>query len=222
MILSAVRTRPAMPFIDISVPISSRVPTWPGNPPVVIEPVRRIAAGGSSNLSRLSLGTHTATHVDAPRHFLPDGAGADELRLCDLVGPCEVLDMGEAAPGQGVTAALLARVAGVTPLPRVLLKTRNAILWDGRPFSQEFVHLTPDAAEWLVTRGVRVVGIDYLSVERFKLPGAPVHHALLGAGVIIIEGLNLAHVAPGRYELICLPLLVEGADGAPARVILRK
>lgn len=212
-----------MEFIDISVPISSLIPVWPGNPGVDIEPVSRIANGASSNVSRMSLGTHTATHIDAPRHFLAGGAGVDELSLADLVGPCQVVEIATAADApDGITAADLQRACGGSPPPRLLLKTRNSRLWDGRGFSREFAHLTPDAAEWIVGAGVRVVGIDYLSIERFKAPGAPVHRTLLGAGVIIIEGLNLAAVTPGSYELMCLPLLVSGADGAPARAILRR
>lgn len=211
-----------MEFIDISVPISSQTPIWPGNPGLDVRPSSRIADGASSNVSRLTLGTHTASHVDAPRHFLPDGRPVDELKLEDLVGPCQVLDLREVEVGGGIDVPALERAAGRTPLPRLLCKTRNAALWDGRPFSREYVHLTPGAAEWLVEKGVRVVGIDYLSIERYKAEGAPVHHTLLGAGVVIIEGLHLADVAPGSYELICLPLKIAGADGAPARVILRK
>jgi arylformamidase len=211
-----------MEFIDISVPISSRIPIWPDNPGVALEPVQRIAAGGVANVSGLSLGTHTGTHVDAPWHFLDDGPRVDELSLAQLVGPCEVVDVTAAVkPADGVTAAVLQRACGSPPAPRLLVRTGNSELWDGRGFSSEYSHLTPDAAEWIVAAGVRVIGIDYLSVERYKAPGAPVHRTLLGAGVIIIEGLNLAEVAPGSYELICLPLRVAGADGAPARVILR-
>lgn len=213
-----------MEFIDISVPISSRIPIWPGNPGLEFEAVNRIAEGASSNVSRVSLGTHTATHVDAPRHFLEDGVGVDELPLADLVGPCRVLDFRQVPLGEGITAGALDRAVAGRPAERLLLKTRNSELWDGRSFSREFVHLTPDGAEWMLEAGVRVVGIDYLSVERFKAAGAPVHRALLGARVIIIEGLNLVQVEAdgGPYELICLPLRLPGADGAPARVILRR
>jgi arylformamidase len=210
-----------MEFIDISVPISSRIPIWPGNPGVSLEPIQRISQGAAANVSSLSLGTHSGTHVDAPWHFLDQGARADELPLGQLVGPCRVIarDTGTAA---GVTAAELQRLAGSPAPERLLLKTGNSELWQRGQFSSAYAHLTPDGAEWIVTHGVRVIGIDYLSIERFEAEGAPVHRTLLGAGVIIIEGLNLADVTPGPYELICLPLRVAGADGAPARVVLRR
>jgi arylformamidase len=206
-----------MEIIDISVRISSQMPIWPGNPGVEISPARRIADGASSNVSHLQLGTHTGTHVDAPRHFLDGRAGVDELPLEVLIGPCEVLEFKDSS---GITADDLRRAAGSAPPSRLLLKTRNSTLWDGRAFSRDFAHLTADAAEWLVSAGVRLVGIDYLSIERFKAEGAPVHRTLLGADVIIIEGLNLANVSAGPYDMICLPLKLAGGDGAPARVVL--
>jgi arylformamidase len=209
-----------MQIIDISVPISSQMPTWPGNPATQISAFKRIAQGASSNVSQVMLGSHTGTHVDAPRHFLDGRAGVDELPLDVLIGPCRVLELPDAT---GITADdLRAAAAGSPPGARLLLKTRNSALWDGRPFSSDFAHLTPDGAEWLVAAGVRLVGIDYLSIERFKAQGAPVHHILLGADVVIIEGLNLANVTAGPYEMICLPLKLAGADGAPARVVVSR
>lgn len=213
-----------MPFLDISLPLTADLPAWPGSPTVRLEPVDRRARGDAANTSRLVLGSHSGTHVDAPRHFLDEGPGVDALPLDTLIGPCEVVEAGPDSPAGtngGIGAAALQRSAG-TPTPRrLLLKTSNSELWSRPAFTPDFVYLEPDAAEWLVASGVRLVGVDYLSIERFKRPGAPAHHILLRAGVVIVEGLNLAGVAPGSYELICLPLRLPGADGSPARVILR-
>jgi arylformamidase len=214
-----------MPIIDISLPLSAQLPTWPGNAPFEWTPVKRLASGGSSNVSRLVLGSHSGTHVDAPRHFFDDGEGVGELSLDVLMGPCRVVEVeGDTFPagqGRGIGLPELRRAAG-SPPERLLLKTRNSTLWARDDFSPDFASLTPEAAAWAVAHGVRLVGIDYLSIERFKSPGAPTHHTLLAAAVVVIEGLNLADVAPGAYELICLPLRIPGADGAPARVVLRR
>ncbi|HSL20731.1 MAG TPA: cyclase family protein [Vicinamibacterales bacterium] len=207
-----------MKIIDISQLLSSRIHVWPGNPPFALEPVQSIAGGDSANVSRLVLGSHTGTHVDAPRHFFAEGVGVDELALAQLIGPCRVVDTGGT---RNITAADLQRAVGPIAPERLLLKTGNGRLWQQPGFSTEFAHLTADAAQWVVTAGVRLVGIDYLSIEEYHKPGAPAHHALLGAGVIVIEGLDLAAVAPGTYELICLPLRIAGADGAPVRAVLR-
>ena len=208
-----------MRFVDISLPLSSRLPTWPGNTAFQLEPVARIAEGAPANVSRLVSGTHSGTHVDAPRHFLDQGRAVDELSLHELIGPCAVVEL-DAPLGTTISQPALARAAGARPASRLLLKTRNSTLWQRAEFTPDFVSLAPDAAAWLVAQDVRVMGIDYLSIETFGRAGAPAHHALLGAGVIVIEGLDLAAVAPGSYELICLPLRLAGADGAPARVVL--
>lgn len=208
-------------IIDISLPLSSRLPTWPGNAPYQFEPVKRMASGDSANVSRVVLGTHSGTHVDAPRHFMDAGRAVDELPLDSLIGPCRVVDV-PVAPGRSpITAAEIARGAGSPPARRLLLKTPNSSLWSSGAFTPDFAYVTPEAARWIVNAGVRLVGVDYLSIEEFKKPGAPAHHILLEAGVVIIEGLNLAAVTPGDYELVCLPLRIEDSDGAPARVVLR-
>lgn len=208
-------------IIDVSLPYSPRLPTWPGNAPYEFQPVKRLASGDSSNVSRIQLGTHSGTHVDAPRHFLNDGRSVDQLDLAGLVGPCLVAEIPVAPGRMPITPVDLERAVGRAAPERLLLKTPNSRLWSTSDFSPDFAFISPEAARWLVTSGVRLVGIDYLSVEEFRKPGAPTHHVLLSAGVIIIEGLNLAHVEPGRYELVCLPLLLEGSDGAPARAILQ-
>lgn len=207
-----------MPLIDVSLRLSGHLPTYPGNPPFRLEPVKRIAAGDSSNVSSLDLGTHTGTHVDAPRHFFPDRPGVDALPLDVLIGPARVVHV----PGcRGVGAREL-EGADLDGVSRVLIRTDNSERWaSASEFDPAFAYLAEDGARYLVARGVRLVGVDYLSVERFKAPGAPTHHVLLGAGVVIVEGLNLSSAAAGDYELMCLPLRIADADGAPARAVLR-
>ena len=207
-----------MNLIDVSVPLDSNVPTYPGNTPFSIEPVLRTGKGDRANVSTLHMSAHTGTHVDAPWHSLNDGGRTESLSLDVLVGPARVVEL---PVHRGITADDLAPLdlAGET---RVLLKTPNSELWRSSDFHADFVGVTESGAKYLVERGVKLVGIDYLTVEVFRTPGAPAHHALLGAGVVIIEGLNLREVEPGRYDLICLPLRVVGCDGAPARVVLRR
>jgi arylformamidase len=205
-------------LLDVSVPLAPGIPVYPGNPEFELQPVKRIADGASSNVSRLVLGTHTATHVDAPKHFFDDGPGADRLPLDLLIGRARVVEVSRRG---GITANDLAAAALREDL-RVLLKTPNSALWNGTAFKQDYTYLTEEGARYLVEQGVKVVGVDYLSVEQFKKPGAPAHRTLLSSSTVIIEGLNLSEVEPGMYELFCLPLRIEGADGAPARVVLRR
>lgn len=210
---------PAAPrFLDVSVPLGTGIPAYPGNPAFELQPVKRIAEGGSSNVSRLVLGTHTGTHVDAPWHFFDDGPGADALALELLIGRARVIQIGRRG---GIGREDLAG-AGLREDIRVLLKTANSGFWSGEPFRPDYAHLTEAGAKYLVEQGVKVVGIDYLSIEEFKKPGAPAHRALLSAGVVIIEGLNLAAAEEGAYEMYCLPLRIVGGDGAPARVVLKR
>jgi arylformamidase len=205
-------------FIDVSVPLASGLATYPGNPEFELHAIKRIAAGGSSNVSRLVLGTHTGTHVDAPRHFFDDGASVDALPLDLLIGRARVIQISRRG---GITREDLSS-AGLREDVRLLLKTANSGFWSGGPFREDYTHLTEPGARYFVEQGVKVVGIDYLSVEQFKKPGAPAHRALLSAGIIIIEGLNLADAEAGMYDMYCLPLRVAAADGAPARVVLKR
>jgi arylformamidase len=206
-------------LVDVSVPLQPGIATYPGNPEFELQPIKRVAAGESSNVSRLVMGTHTGTHVDAPRHFFDDRAGVDALALELLIGPAQVVDVPLSG---GITEEHLAG-AGLGEQVRLLLRTPNSALWSSaRGFQQDYTYLTEGAARYLVARGIKVVGVDYLSVEQFKKPGAPAHHALLGDNVVIIEGLNLSDAEPGQYEMYCLPLRVTGADGAPARVVLKR
>jgi len=204
-------------FIDVSVPLKTGMPAFPGNPEFELHAVKRIAEGGSSNVSRLVLGTHTGTHVDAPRHFFDNAATVDALALDLLIGRTRVVEI---AKRGGITRDDLA-AANLREDLRVLLKTPNSAFWNEPAFRQDFTYLDESAASYLVEQGVKVIGIDYLSVEQFKKPGAPAHRALLSRNAIIIEGLNLSDAAPGMYEMYCLPLPVTGGDGAPARVVLR-
>jgi len=205
-------------LLDVSVPLAAGMPAYPGNPDFELQPIKRIADGGSSNVSRLVLGTHTGTHIDAPKHFFDDAGGVDTLPLDLLIGRARVIDISRRG---GIGAEDLA-AAGLREDIRVLLRTPNSRLWNTSTFHEDYTHVTEAGARYLVDQGVKVVGIDYLSVEQFKLPGAPAHRMLLGNGVIIIEGLNLAEAEAGMYEMYCLPLPVSGGDGAPARVVLKR
>lgn len=190
-----------MRFIDITAPLGPGTPVYPGDPPVDLTPLPATSSTGGFTLSRLTLGTHAGTHVDPPAHLLPGGTTVDRLALETLIGPAWLLDVDRGRPVTAADLAILPRRSR-----RLLLRT------GGRPLSEEAAHL-------IVRRGVRLVGVDGLSVDPVETPG-PVHRLLLAGGVIIVEGLVLVGVPPGRYGLLCLPLrLVEG-DGAPARVVL--
>lgn len=196
-------------IIDISIPVRPGMVTYPGDPTVTLERVVSIAEGGVVNLSRLDFGVHSGTHVDAPVHFIDGAAGAESLPLDVLIGPVRVLDL-TAAERLDASA-----FEGVELRERVLLKTRNSELWERDTFADEFLALTEDGARALIDAGVRLVGIDYLSIG-----DEAAHQALLGAGVVAIEGLDLRAVEPGEYRLVCAPLKLVGSDGAPARTLL--
>ncbi len=194
------------------------MPIYPGDPGFRRDEVRSMDKGDDLTLSRLDLGSHTGTHVDAPSHFIPGGPTLDQMPLENLVGPARVLDLRHV---KGAISTGDLEVHGPRRGERLLLRTSNSELWARPTFQPEFVHLSTGAARLLVDRGVRTVGVDYLSVEGFGVREAPVHHVLLGAGIGIIEGLNLLEVQPGDgYGLYCLPLRVMGTEGAPARAVL--
>ncbi len=205
-----------MRIFDISVPISCNLPTFPGDPPARIEPVTRLERGDTANVSYLTLSTHCGTHIDVPRHYSDNGFSVDELPLPLLVGKARVVEV-HGMPA--IDRTVLARLP-VRGEERLLIRTGNSALWASRGFVEEYAHLTEDGARYLLEAGVRLVGIDYLSIERFESSGE-VHRLLLGNGVVILEGLNLEGIAPGSYELICLPLSIKGGDGAPVRAVLR-
>jgi len=204
-----------MKIHDISITLSPKMAVWPGDDPFHVAPAQSIARGDHCNVSKLQIGSHCGTHVDAPLHFIDGATGVDAIDLQKLAGPAEVLDC---TGMKSVTAASLrGRLRpGVIPL----LKTDLSSLPDTAPFRPDYVFITTDAAELLVAAGVPAVGIDYLSVAGSGEAGAATHRTLLGAGLAVIEGLRLARVQPGRYTLVCLPLKIEGCDGAPARAIL--
>lgn len=207
-----------MKIYDVSVPISATMPTYPGDPPVSIEPASQIAKGAVANISRLSFGDHTGTHLDPPIHFVPGGKTVDQLDLNTLYGPAVVVDLTHVEKAIG--AADLEGVKLAPGTVRILCKTRNSELWDRPGFQKDFVAFGWDAAQWLVQRGVKLIGIDYLSAEVFGTTEPNTHRILLGAGVIIVEGLDLREIAPGVYTLACLPLKIKDGDGGPARAIL--
>jgi len=207
-----------MKLIDITVPLDSNLPVYPGNTPFTIQPIKRLANGDSSNVSTLHLSAHSGTHVDAPRHFFDDGPGVEALPLELLVGRTRVV---EVFSRKAICPEDLAALDLSDDL-RILFKTANSRLWGSAEFRTDYIGMTEAGARHLVERGMKVVGVDYLSVEEFKKPGAPAHHVLLRGGTIVIEGLNLRDVEPGTYDMLCLPLRIVGADGSPARVILRQ
>jgi arylformamidase len=202
---------------DVSVPLRRNMPTYAGEPGPRLEQLKQISRGDSANVTALSLGSHTGTHVDAPHHFLDGGSTIESIAVEALVGPVQVIERAEA---RHISAADLAAASIPHDARRLLLKTPNSRFWDDDEFHTDFLGLTGDAAEWLVASGFVLVGIDYLSIERFRSPEHEVHKTLLGANVVIVEGLDLRAVPAGVYTIACAPLKVVGADGAPARVFL--
>lgn len=207
-----------MPRIfDISLAVSSGGVVYPGNPEIRVEPQQEMAKGGSSNVSHLSFGSHTATHVDAPKHMIAGGAGIDRTPLDALMGPAVLVEFGDDVMAVGEAHLRTKPLSGHT---RVLLKTRNSgFIRDGQ-FHRDYTYLAPDGAAYLASLGVRLVGIDYLSIEQFHSGHHRTHKTLLGRDIVIVEGLDLSEPAPGVYELRCLPLLLADLDGAPARAVL--
>jgi arylformamidase len=204
-------------YIDISLSLSPDLPVWPGDPAFEIERIAEIERDGC-NLTRIAGSAHSGTHVDAPLHFLPDGDAIDRVDLEALIGPARVFDLPEAPV---IDAAILDSLDWPSGLARALFRTRNGRLWDRQPapFQTEFTAIDSSGAQWLADRGPRLIGIDYLSIAPWQELEAP-HRILLSAGIIPLEGLDLRQVRPGDYELICLPLKLVGADGAPARAVL--
>lgn len=208
-----------MKIYDVTLPISPNLPFWPSDPPLQTELVSSIEAGANANVTKLTLSAHSGTHLDAPRHFLRDGATVESLPLEILIGPVYVVRIPDEV------TLLDSHVLTGADIPadasRVLFKTRNSTLWARgvREFQTDFAAIPEDGAHWLAARGIRLVGIDYLSIAPYQ-KGTPTHQVLLRAGVVIVEGLDLSNVDAGVYEMYCLPLKLVGADGAPARVVL--
>ena len=207
---------------DLSIPISSGIPTYPGDPKIEIQDWRSLSKGDGVNVSVLRFGAHTGTHVDAPAHFIEGATKSEFLPLDILIGETVVIEV----PAELNSISLgFVRANWKRESKRVLFKTRNSSLWktSGATFEQSYAYLELEAARYLVEHGVRLVGIDYLSIEQFGTEGHPTHIELLSKAVVIVEGLNLGGVPAGRYELICLPLRIADGpgDGAPARAVLR-
>lgn len=209
-------------YYDVTVSLSNELPTYPGDPGVEIGDWRALSKGDSANVSVVNFGAHTGTHVDAPAHFIEGARKVEDLPLDALIGEALVVE----APEDCLVIDESFVKAHVAPgTERVLFKTRNSAFWnEANPqFHTDFTYLNTEAATWLGDQGAKLVGIDYLSIEKSKSPGHPTHIALLSKGIVIVEGLNLSNVPPGRYELFCLPLKLRSnlGDGAPTRAVLR-
>lgn len=205
-------------YIDVSVPLSPDLPVWPGAPKVSFQRLLDIENGDIANDTNISLNVHTGTHVDAPFHFVPSSYTVEQMPLDVLIGAATVVDVSDV---DTITVEVLENLAIPANTKRLLFRTRNSQLWEksDHTFDENFVALTAEAAQWIADQGIRLVGVDYMSVQRFH-DGPETHLNLLKAEVTVIESLNLAHVSAGEYELICLPMKLAGVEGAPARVVL--
>lgn len=205
------------PFIDISIPITSGMITWPGDPPVDISRMRDQGKGDDATVSWLTMGAHTGTHMDSPIHFIAGGAGMESMPLDATLGVCRVIEV----PDEHSIHRESLEVHSIRQDERILLKTRNSkSRWWENPFDENFVYISADAAHYLASLGIMTIGVDYLSVGGFHHDGVATHRALLEAGIWVIEGLDLTQVNPGYYSLHCLPLKIDQGDGAPARAVL--
>lgn len=206
-----------MRMLDISLNLHQGTTSYPGEPGPIIQALKSMAKGDTADVSLLTLTTHTGTHVDAPCHFIPGGITVDQIPVEALVGRAQVVELntrGHIGAEQLEEAALPARVR------RIRFKTHKGSLWEDPAFREDFTAISAGGARWLAERGFVLVGIDYLSVEPFGAPQDETHLILLGAGIVVVEGLDLRMVAPGEYTLVCLPLKISGGDGSPARALL--
>jgi arylformamidase len=210
-----------MKMHDVSLLISEDLPIWPGDTGISMTLASSLNHGDDANVTSLEMGVHTGTHIDAPFHFEPEGMSIDELSIDTLVGPCRVFDLSGIIEGIGPEDLKSLDFTGVN---RVLFKTKNSKWWASgeTKFQEDFVYITEAGAKFLIDHGVNLVGIDYLSVEKFGSSDYATHHLFLRNQVVIVEGLNLSEVSSGEYELIALPLRLKGSDGSPARVILKE
>ncbi len=205
-------------FIDITLPVKPGMLRWPGDALVRVRKIKEMNKGAGNNLSSISLGSHAGTHMDAPLHFFANGKSLDKMPIEAVIGPARVVEIKDE---ECVKVSELARF-NFRKGERILIKTRNSCFIKERSFRKNFVYISLPAAKYIVSRGVMTVGVDYLSVGGFKKDGPEVHRTLLGAGIWIIEGLDLTKVRSGKYNLFCLPLKTTGLEGAPARVVVRK
>lgn len=204
---------------DITVPFRTDLPLWPGDPAPSLSLMKSQEGGYRCNVTRLDTGVHFGTHLDAPCHFIEGGKAVEDLDLNLLVGPCYVAEISDVME---ITPDHLEALEIPTDTKRLLLKTDNSALWEtpNHPFNEAFAALTADAAQWVVDHDIGLIGIDYLSIQLFADAVSTTHLVLLGAEVIIVEGLDLREIVPGTYNLTCLPMKIAGADGAPVRAIL--
>jgi arylformamidase len=203
---------------DISVPISADGPIYPGDPEIEINTIYSTLKGDSANILELKFGSHVGTHIDAPYHFLQNGKTLDKIELNKFLGRAQVCEL-------NVVESI--KKADLIPFEInkgdiILFKTKNSSLWNKKEFQREFIYLTPEAAEYLVAQRIKGVGIDYLSIEKYKSREHSTHQTLLRNNILILEGINLTDVPAGEYFLICFPLKLIGADGSPVRAILLK
>jgi arylformamidase len=209
-----------MQIYDVTLPITNQLPVWPGDPHPDIRRIEKIEEGASANVSKIDMSVHTGTHIDAPYHFLGGEADTiEKITLNVLIGRAYVLELAENV--DQITASILEQAEIPTRTRRLLFKTRNSRLWEmkSQDFHTDYVAISPDGAQFLVDCGIKLVGVDYLSVAPYSSQ-SETHQILLQAGVVLIEGLDLSIISQGRYTLYCLPLKIVGSDGAPARVIL--
>ena len=209
-----------MTLYDISLTISNDLPVWPGDTPIELVRNKDMQHGELYTLSQITTTVHVGTHLDAPLHFVRDGHGVDQIDLDKLIGSCLVVYLPEA---KSIDAAVLEQAHIPSHVSRLLLRTSNSEYWarGDTEFHTDFVPIDPSGAEWIVARGIQLVGIDYLSVGAYE-GGIPTHEILLGNGVVPVEGLNLAGIEAGEYQLICLPLKLKDCDGAPVRAVLQR
>jgi arylformamidase len=210
-----------MKYYDISLTITSDMVTWPSDPGVILERVKKIEEGAHSNVSKIDMGVHTGTHMDAPIHFVPGATSIERLPLDVLIGEAQVIQLNDSV--DIIDADIIQKAGMIEGMERVLFKTRNSGYWarDEKIFYEDFVAISEDGAQYLVDQKVKLVGVDYLSVGPYKNTG-PTHVILLKAGIIAVEGLNLHEIDAGLYTLYCLPIKLGGSDGAPVRAILAK
>ena len=209
-----------MPIYDISLTISNDLPVWPGDTPISLVRNNDMQQGGLYTLSQLTSTVHVGSHLDAPRHFVRDGHGVDQIDLDKLIGPCQVIHLPQV---NSIDAATLAQVNLPANTKRLLIRTRNSEYWahGDNTFHTDFVAIEPSGADWIVQHGIQLVGVDYLSVGAYE-GGIPTHEILLSNGVVPVEGLDLSHIEPGEYQLMCLPLKLQDCDGAPVRAVLMR
>ncbi len=209
-----------MTIFDISLTVSNDLPVWPGDTPIDLLRNKDMRHGELYTLSQITTTVHVGSHLDAPMHFVRDGHGVDRIDLDRLIGPCFVVDLPNV---NSIDAQSLEQANIPAKTTRLLCRTRNSEYWTrgDNVFHTDFVAIDPSGAEWIVKRGMQLVGVDYLSVGAYE-DGIPTHEILLSHGVVPVEGLDLSRIEPGEYQLICLPLKLKDCDGAPVRAVLMR